>query len=180
MLESGLNDNYLPIWLKRARYRAYYTGKLYNGMKKELVENSTARGCTESLLSVDDLVEGFVKILKEKNQLDNTFIIYSSDNGFHLGHHRLGIGKKYAFEEDINVPLIIRGPGVPKDQETDIVTKHVDFAPTILKTAGASNHNDFDGKPIPYTAQEILEAERSINDEYANVEFWTGATYKCK
>lgn len=134
---------------------------------------------TEALLSVDDMVERIVNILDNANQLENTYIIYSSDNGFHLGHHRLGPGKKYAFEEDINVPLIIRGPNVPKNRKTDVVTAHVDLAPTILDMAGMSQRAEFDGRPIPHTAADIDSRESSDQDEYTNVEFWEGASYKC-
>jgi len=132
---------------------------------------------SEALLSVDDMVERVVKTLEEAGQLDNTYIIYTSDNGFHLGHHRLGAGKKYAFEEDINVPLIIRGPGVPKGRTTDIISAHVDLAPTILKMAGIHQRADFDGKPIAHTAAAIEKREGAAADEHANIEFWVGATY---
>src|SRR3569833_1413446 len=114
---------------------------------------------TEALLSVDDLVEGVVNILQDAKQLDNTFIIYSSDNGFHLGHHRLGAGKKYAFEEDINIPLIIRGPGVPKNRTTDLVSAHVDFAPTILHMAGVVLCLVFVGLSFLFLAADITAKE---------------------
>lgn len=129
---------------------------------------------------MDDMVEHVVNILDQANQLDKTFIIYSSDNGFHLGHHRLGPGKKFSFEEDINVPLIIRGPGVPKNKKTDVVTTHVDLAPTILDMAGMKPRDGFDGRKIPYSAADIQQREDSGQDEHANVEFWTGTTFKCK
>ena len=146
--------------------------------KAELKKHYQAR--TEALLSVDDIVARVVDILKNANQLNNTYIIYSSDNGFHMGHHRLGAGKKYAFEEDINVPLIIRGPNAPKNQKTEIVTAHVDLAPTILNMAGAAQRNDFDGRRIPLTQADITQREGSTGDEYSNVEFWEGASYKCE
>jgi N-acetylglucosamine-6-sulfatase len=131
----------------------------------------------ESLQSVDDIVEGVVRRLKEANKLDDTYIIYSSDNGFHLGHHRLFAGKKFAFEEDINVPLIIRGPGVPKGMKTDIVSAHVDLAPTILKMAGIEQRKEFDGRPIAFTQERIESRTKADTDEHTAVEFWTGATY---
>lgn len=135
---------------------------------------------SESLLSVDDLVEGVVDILNRTGQLDNTYIIYTSDNGYHLGHHRLRAGKKYAFEEDINVPLIIRGPNVPKGRTTDIVSAHIDLSPTILHMAGITQRSAFDGKPIPVSATAIQAQEASGADEHVNIEFWTGQTYSSK
>jgi N-acetylglucosamine-6-sulfatase len=72
----------------------------------------------EALQSVDDMVAQVVKKLEDKGTLDNTYIILSSDNGYHIGQHRMAPGKKTAFEEDINVPLIIRGPKVAKGNLT--------------------------------------------------------------
>lgn len=125
----------------------------------------------ETLQSVDDLVEGVVERLRSHGKLENTYIIYSSDNGYHLGHHRLQPGKKQAFEEDINVPLIIRGPGIPKNQISDTVSSHVDLTPTILHMAGVDPPRKLDGKRIQFTRNQ------ETNDEYTNVEFWTGSKF---
>ena len=131
----------------------------------------------ETLQSVDDLIETIINSLKEHKILDNTYIIYSSDNGFHLGQHRLRAGKKSAFEEDINVPLIIRGPGVPKKVKTDVVSSHVDLAPTIMKLAGMEPKDRLDGKAIILgNAQPGPDA----HDEYAGVEFWTSSNFQGK
>src|SRR5215211_3964530 len=67
----------------------------------------------QSMLAVDDMIGQLVNALEESGELDNTYIFFTSDNGFHLGTHRLSIGKWTAYEEDIRVPLIVRGPGVP-------------------------------------------------------------------
>ena len=91
-----------------------------------------------ALKSVDDMVEQVMQKLEQKHLLDNTYVIYSSDNGYHVGQHRLQCGKQQCFEEDINVPLIIRGPGFGAGQTTDLVTGHVDLAPTILNLAGVA------------------------------------------
>ena len=128
----------------------------------------------ETLQSVDDMVEAVVTSLKNHNVLDNTYIIYSADNGFHLGQHRLTAGKKTAFEEDINVPLIIRGPGVPKGQSSNLVTAHVDLAPTIMNLAGI-DHQGFDGKQIP--VKNPNGDGGNTHDEYTGVEFWTGQNF---
>ena len=58
-----------------------------------------------------------VSALEETGRLDNTYVVYTSDNGFHMGQHRLFIGKTTAYEEDIRVPMAIRGPGVPKGSQ---------------------------------------------------------------
>lgn len=124
-----------------------------------------------ALQGVDEIVEGVIKRLEQYGILDNTYILYSSDNGYHIGQHRLQPGKECGYEEDINIPLIIRGPGVPKNVTTDIVTTHTDLAPTILRLVGASTRDDFDGEAIPTSKEGIAEAAQSRH-EHVNVEYW--------
>jgi arylsulfatase A-like enzyme len=129
------------------------------------------RSRLRALQGVDELVDGIMNRLESHGVLDNTFIVYSSDNGYHIGQHRLQPGKECGFEEDINVPLIIRGPGVPKNTTTDIVTTHTDLAPTFMELARAPLRADFDGSAIPLSAEDISEAS-SNRQEHVNVEYW--------
>ena len=103
--------------------------------------------------------------------MDNTFIIYSSDNGFHIGQHRLPPGKGCGYEEDVNVPLIVRGPNVPRGHTTDQVTSHTDLAPTILGLIGAQPRDDFDGIAIPLQEDEI-SLSHGQRHEHVNLEHW--------
>ena len=64
-----------------------------------------------SLQAVDRGVARLVHTLRATKQLDNTYIVFASDNGFHLGQHRMPAGKQTAYEPDIHVPLLVRGPG---------------------------------------------------------------------
>lgn len=133
-----------------------------------------------ALQGVDELVEDVVQRLEALGLLDNTYVIYTTDNGYHLSQHRLRPGKECGFDEDINVPLIVRGPGVPEGLETDVVTTHVDLAPTILKLAGAGRKlkdraDDFDGVPLPLTGAGLAAAREGGEDarhEHVTVEFW--------
>ncbi|KAI5924219.1 alkaline-phosphatase-like protein [Camillea tinctor] len=124
-----------------------------------------------TLQSVDELVDRLVHRLADLGILKNTYIIYSTDNGYHIGHHRMQPAKQCSFEEDINIPLIIRGPGVPKRYTTDIVTTHTDLAPTLLKMVGAAPRNDFDGLAIPLTRHGLWHA-RKQRHEHVTVEHW--------
>ncbi|KAI1284481.1 alkaline-phosphatase-like protein [Xylaria sp. FL0933] len=124
-----------------------------------------------ALQAVDELVDGLVARLKAYGILDNTYFVFSSDNGFHIGQHRLQPGKTCGYEEDINVPLIVRGPGVAANHSTDVVTSHTDLAPTFLRLLGIPLREDFDGKPIPVTKREIESTQRARR-EHVNVEFW--------
>jgi arylsulfatase A-like enzyme len=97
---------------------------------------------------VDDLVEGVVAALRASGQLDRTYLFFTSDNGFHLGQHRLQPGKKTPYEEDIHVPLLVRGPGVPAGARTDALAANVDLAPTFAELAGATLPGHPDGRSL--------------------------------
>ncbi|KAL2264167.1 hypothetical protein VTK26DRAFT_1285 [Humicola hyalothermophila] len=127
-----------------------------------------------ALQSVDELVDAVVARLRERGLLESTYLFYTTDNGYHIGQHRLQPGKECGFEEDINVPLIVRGPGVPRGRVSEaVVTSHVDLAPTILRLAGRPARADFDGVAIPLGEDEIREAEEQrTRHEHVTVEFW--------
>jgi arylsulfatase A-like enzyme len=129
------------------------------------------RNRLRALQGVDEIVDGVVTRLEENGLLESTYILYSTDNGYHIGQHRMQPGKECGFEEDINIPLIVRGPGVPKNLTTQIVTTHTDLAPTILRLAGAPLREDFDGFPIPVNSEGLEEA-KSSRHEHVNVEYW--------
>ena len=129
------------------------------------------RARLQALQAVDEIVEGVITRLEQAGILDNTYIIYTTDNGYHISQHRLNPGKECGFEEDINIPLIIRGPGVSIG-DSDIVTAHTDLAPTILKLAGAKwGWDGLDGSPVPLDKIGLEEAKRD-RQEHVNVEFW--------
>ncbi len=67
----------------------------------------------ESLLAVDQAVARIIGALRESGELANTFVIFTSDNGFFHGEHRIAQGKNLPYEPAIRVPLVVRGPGVP-------------------------------------------------------------------
>ncbi|KAH7123255.1 alkaline-phosphatase-like protein [Dactylonectria estremocensis] len=136
------------------------------------------RGRLQALQAVDELVDRVVKRLEQHGILDNTYIFYTTDNGYHISQHRLQAGKECSFEEDINIPLIVRGPGIPKGQIYEAVTAHIDLVPTILSLAGAPLRADFDGSPIPLSTTELAAAPR--NREHANVEYWGWAISESK
>jgi arylsulfatase A-like enzyme len=107
----------------------------------------------QALRAVDDLVEGVVAALRASGQLDRTYLFFTSDNGFHLGQHRLQPGKKTPYEEDIHVPLLVRGPGVPAGARSDALAVNVDLAPTFAELAGATLVAPADGRSlVPFLA----------------------------
>ena len=119
-----------------------------------------------SMLSVEDLLEQTIAALQETGELDNTYIFFTSDNGFHLGQHRLTRGKRTSYEEDIGVPLIVRGPGVSVGTTRQQLIINNDFAPTIADLAdvptprfvdGSSFASLLTGSPPPSWRSAFLE-----------------------
>ncbi|KAK5138261.1 hypothetical protein LTR08_003322 [Meristemomyces frigidus] len=129
------------------------------------------RNRLRSLQAVDEMIDEVVSRLDKAGVLNNTYIFYSTDNGYHIGQHRLQPGKQCAYEEDINIPFIVRGPSVPQGQTTDVVTSHTDLAPTFLRLAGAELRDDLDGAAMPLTATG-LDQEKETRQEHVNVEMW--------
>lgn len=137
--------------------------------KKLEVCDTTYNHRLGNIAAIDDMVASLIQKLDSAKILDNTYIIYTSDNGFHIGNHRLVPGKRCPYEEDINIPLLIRGPDVAKGKNSTITNSHTDMAPTILKMLGVPLQGDFDGAPIAYTEAELAGSNKS---ELVNVEFW--------
>lgn len=149
----------------------------------------------QSMLAVRDMLERIIDTLESKGQLSNTYIIFTSDNGYHIGQHRMKAGKLTPYEEDIQVPLQVRGPGVENIESTEIVGNQ-DHMPTLLDLAGAeipnyvdgrsyagllSGNSEFDRSRImfeqyrrPEGAQEIPTYQGVRTDRYKYVEYETG------
>jgi len=112
----------------------------------------------DCLLSVDKMVGDIVQVLQTLGQIDNTYIIFTSDNGFHLGSHRMQAGKWTPYEEDTPVPLVIRGPGVPK-REIKYITGNVDLAPTMADLAGVAIPDFVDGRSLAPLFAAVIPSE---------------------
>ncbi|CAI5636388.1 unnamed protein product [Oreochromis niloticus] len=104
------------------------------------------RGRWQTLLSVDDLVEKIVKRLEVRGELNNTYIFFTSDNGYHTGQFSLPVDKRQLYEFDIRVPLMVRGPNIKPNQTSQMLVANVDLGPTILDIAGYNvNKTQMDG-----------------------------------
>jgi len=102
----------------------------------------------EALSVLDDEVARMMRVLRSTGQLRNTYVVFTSDNGYFLGEHRMRQGKILPYEPSLRVPLLIRGPGIPKGQvRTDPFTT-LDFAPTILQAAGVPVPATVDGASL--------------------------------
>jgi N-acetylglucosamine-6-sulfatase len=102
----------------------------------------------ETLQAVDDLVGKMVGTLKNAGVMSNTYIFFTSDNGWHHGEHRVPQGKWRSYEEDIHMPLLVRGPGVGAGSTTSKLTLNTDYLPTFTNLAGAQTPPYVDGRSL--------------------------------
>jgi N-acetylglucosamine-6-sulfatase len=99
-----------------------------------------------SLRAVDDMVGSLIDALQSKGELGNTVFVFTSDNGFFYGEHRL-TDKILGYEESIRVPLYIRAPGFP-GQSTLRAALNNDLAPTVAEFAGITPSLHVDGRSL--------------------------------
>ena len=90
----------------------------------------------ESMLAVDEMVASIVGELEAAGELENTYIFFTSDNGWLAGVHRMKEGKDRAYEESARVPLFVRGPGVSPGSSVRELALNTDLAPTFAELAG--------------------------------------------
>jgi N-acetylglucosamine-6-sulfatase len=110
-------------------------------MGETLINGSDALWASRlrSLMSVEDLVFDVIQLLKERNQLDNTYIFYTSDHGYHMGQFAVWAEKAGPYETDARVPFAVRGPGITPGSSTNALVTNVDFPATLLELAGIPN-----------------------------------------
>jgi N-acetylglucosamine-6-sulfatase len=133
--EADVSDK--PKWISRPPLR--------RAEQQHLTELFQRR--IESLQSVDDAVARTLSALDEVGELDDTLVIFSSDNGYLLGEHRFS-GKIVGYEPSLQVPLLMRGPGVPAGRRSAETVGTLDLAPTIADAAGATPGLDVDGRSM--------------------------------
>jgi N-acetylglucosamine-6-sulfatase len=125
----------------------------------------------QMLLSLDEMVAGILEELETTGKLDNTYIFFTSDNGYHLGEHRIKLGKRTDYEETVRVPLAVRGPGVPAGQDVEQIALNIDLAPTIAELAGASTPSFVDGRSlVPFLSEDSPSTWRTA----FLLEHWNG------
>ncbi|ORX50234.1 Arylsulphatase [Hesseltinella vesiculosa] len=140
--------------------------------------DETYRDRLRALQAVDEMVGSLFKELDRQGKLDNTIVIYTSDNGYHIGQHRAYPGKCGSNEEDIKVPFIVRGPGIGKGKVSDALGGHHDIGPTLLALAKASDKipSWVDGGVLPLTKHLARHPKPASKESFA-VEFWMEAPF---
>jgi N-acetylglucosamine-6-sulfatase len=137
--------------------------------EKELAIEENWRQELESLLSVDEAVAHVVNVLARTGELENTLIVYTADNGFMHGEHRALAEKVLPYEPSIRVPLILRGPGVPRGHVDGRLVANVDVPATILDETDVFPGRPQDGRSLlPLVSDPGAEWGRDILIENGN------------
>jgi N-acetylglucosamine-6-sulfatase len=137
--EKDISDK--PKWLRR-QVRKQLTKK-----QLKLIDNERRRQ-QEQLLSVDQAVGKLFEALQSRGILDNTYVIFASDNGFFRGEHRIASGKYLPYDPSSRVPLMIRGPGIPHGGVSNELVWNGDIAQTIDQIASGSENPAADGRSL--------------------------------
>ena len=125
-----------PSWLAgRAALTAKQQRRITTAYRKRV----------EADLAVDDLIGNVEKHLQAAGLTNDTDIVFSSDNGYHMGEYRLLPGKQTAYDTDIHVPLIASGPGIAVGHTSTQLASNIDIAPTFETLAGAAIGSTVDG-----------------------------------
>lgn len=138
--EADMSDK--PRWYQDPVHLPLFTDNVVRQIDQQY------RDRARSLLAVDEMIQQIVQALEQTSLLDNTYIVFTSDNGFHSGHHRFPRGKDTMFEPSIRIPLVVRGPNVPAGARRDHLVSSVDMAQTIAELAGATPGLTTDGRSL--------------------------------
>ncbi len=123
--------------------------------------------CRRASLLAEDLgVQQLISTLAATGELANTLVVFTSDNGFMHGEHRVKSGKQVPYEESIRVPLMIRGPGFRGGKIVRDLATNADIAKTIVRATGARPARRLDGYALqPFAEQPGRERGRELSIE---------------
>jgi arylsulfatase A-like enzyme len=102
----------------------------------------------QAVQAIDRMVGSLQRRIRSLGLASNTYFVFSSDNGFHMGEHRLRPGKMTAFDTDIRVPLVIAGPGIRPGMRIGALTENIDLAPTFEDLAGHTPSPSIEGRSL--------------------------------
>jgi N-acetylglucosamine-6-sulfatase len=148
--EKNISDK--PPWIRKL--------PRLSDAKKAKIDNHAEKRA-ESLQAVDDLVAGVVGKLREKRVLGNTYIFFTSDNGWHHGEHRIPAKKARPYEEDVRMPLLVHGPGVAAGHQSHKLVLNTDYLPTFTDLACPSsspcNTQNYSYVPDGHSLRPVLK-----------------------
>jgi len=166
-----------PEWLRRGWYYGVHNQPWKDSEGKPVPKkiephpwdqkNQKVMNYLRAMLAVDESYGRIRNTLEELDILDNTIIVFSSDNGFFIGAHQRG-DKRLMYEESIRIPLIIRYPGIIEAgrKNTEFVL-NIDIAPTLIELAGAEVPVEMQGASlVPLLKNEVVGWRKSFLYEY--------------
>ena len=156
--ESSLKERYLSYIGRmnpeeRKAFDDFYAPIITDFYKQNLKGKELAewkyqrymRDYAKTVKSLDDNVGRVLDYLKEHDMLDNTLVVYTSDQGFYMGEHGW-FDKRFMYEESMHTPLIMHLPkGLDKRGDIPQLVQNIDYAPTFLELAGAEIPEDIQG-----------------------------------
>src|SRR5215216_4676114 len=129
-----------PSWVQDLEPVAKEEGSRIDGHYQERLE---------SMLAVDEMVASLVEELEAAGELENTYVFFTSDNGYLLGEHRAKDQKDRPYEESARVPRYVRGPGITPETQVDELVQNNDLVPTFAELAGADlGEEETDGRSL--------------------------------
>lgn len=143
--EADVSDK--PRWLQQR-------GTLTRGQKDRIVSDYRQR--LQSLRVVDEAVGKIVGALRESGELEDTYIVLTSDNGYQFGEHRL-MGKWTPYDEAVRVPMIVRGPGVPEGGIREQLVLNNDLPATVAEWTGTEASSLSDGSSFASLVSESAQ-----------------------
>ena len=126
------------------------------------------------IIAIDESLGKVLKVLEEIGELDNTVVIYSSDNGYFLGEHTFN-DKRLAYENSMRIPMLIRFPALIKNKTTiSEQCLNIDVAPTILDLAGVEIPSYMQGDSMKelLKGEKVYDWRKSILFEYYLDSYW--------
>jgi arylsulfatase A-like enzyme len=152
--EKDVSDK--PKWLRKQ------TRKRIGKSLRRTIELERRRRL-EMLRSVDEGVGAIVAELAQEGMLDDTYIVFASDNGFFRGEHRIAGGKYLAYEPSARVPMMIRGPGIPPGAVSDELVSALDITQTVVEIATGTPDPALDGRSLlRYAENPALRSTRPL------------------
>lgn len=133
-------------------------------MKEQMLE--AARQRAESLYLVDESVRKIIRGLKQNGQLDNTMVVFTSDNGYFLGEQGEPQGKILPYNPSLRVPVVVRGPGIPAGEVRTDPFLSIDFASTFAELADTQASTKVDGRSLLDVARL---GDESADDTWSRV-----------
>lgn len=151
--ERDMSDK--PRWLQRSvrKITQKGLGRILDERRRRL----------EQLISVDEAIGAMMEELERQGRLEDTYVIFTSDNGYFRGEHRIPAGKYLPYEASARVPLIIRGPGIPSGERSRELVSLMDVSQTILQITSGAIDVAADGRSLlPFAADPDLTTTRPL------------------